>query len=763
MSPYRLVVSVSFCLLTLASARAQVGISSIPHQRPPAEVFSLGPAPRANFGPVSDSVRDSPSPRGLLRVAAQRTVSSAQMDQGVWQQTSGGPVWRLSIYAQNAVGIRIHFTNFSSGSGQVWVHDASNPSVNVLGPYTDKGRNDGDFWSGIIFGDTAEIEYQPAAGSPTSGQPPFQISEISQLWQFGKAIAPRQSPAASGTGAPSNLRCFLDASCYTNPASENYVAAVGAIRSTAVIIFSDSSGTYQCTATLLNAPNKQPLLLTAGHCISTQVDAESMTAVFNAVDQTCQQPPFSTPTYAQLNALPQVDGAQLISVANQPFLNENDQTQVTNDLDYALVLTTGVPGWPNAVLSGYTAAPVAAGQQLVSVSAPQGLFLKAAFSTVLDNSWANGFDVDQTMEGRIDSGSSGSGIFDSNGALVGVLSTAMSPCPSNSQTCNLTSCDVKGEFVATYTAFSAIYPLIRGYLNQQLNFTAPAIVQNSGLFSASPITNMNALGFGDTVLTMNAPSDVTEVQIHVGSPNGPLLYTGGGQGTATATGWVTNGMVFFLQDDSTRRYPYLNSTLGTATASTAPASFTATPPVILFPDALGYGSMTLNWSDPGAKLLEVHVLSPTGPLLTLQGGPSGSARASGWVTDGMPFVLCDVTNGPCSNQNTVATLTAHIDSDSMGTVGPSGGGPFVASPNPISLSYVNSGYFGQTTLYFNVPGANTLQIRIGSPTGKLFAQTGASGTAVTGYWVTYGMTFYLQDVSNGLPGVTVATTTIHSY
>lgn len=756
MSPSRFVVNVSFCLLTLASARAQVEISPIPHRRPPAEVFSLGPAPRADFGPVSDSIRDNPSPRGLLRVAAQRTASTAQMDQGVWQQTSGGPVWRLSIRAQNAIGIRIHFTNFSAGSGQVWVHDASNPSVNVLGPYTDKGRNEGDFWSGIVFGDTAEIEYLPATGNPTSGDPPFQISEISQLWQFGKVVAPRQSPEATGTGAASNLRCFLDASCYTNPASKNYVAAVGAIRSTAVIIFSDSSGTYQCTATLLNAPNKQPLLLTAGHCISNQVDAESMTAVFNAVDQTCQQPPFSTPTYAQLNALPQISGQQLLSVADQPFLNESDQTEVTDDLDYALVLMDRFPAWPNALWSGYTATPVATGQQLVSVSAPQGLFLKAAFSTVLPSAWANGFDVDQTMEGRIDSGSSGSGIFDADGALVGLLSTGDSACLSDSPTCNLTSCDVKGNFMASYTAFSAIYPIIRSYLNQPITNTGTVVVENSGLFSAAPITNVNALGFGDTVLTMNAPAKVTQVEIHVGSPLGPLLYRGPGQGTATATGWVTNGMVFYLVQGSAALG---GATLGTATASTATATFTATPPVILFPDALGYGSMTLNWNDPGAKLLEVHVLSPTGPLLTLQSGPSGSARATGWVTDGMPFVLCDVSNGPCSSQNTVATWTAHIASDSMSTVASSGGNPFVASPDPAPVAYGE--LFGQTTLYFNVPGANTLQIHVGSPTGPLFAQTGASGTAVTGVWVSDGMTFYLQDISNGLPGITVATTTVH--
>jgi hypothetical protein len=685
------------------------------------------------------------------------------MNRGSWQQTSAGAVWRLSIRAQNAVGIRVHFTNFSAGSGQVWVHDTASPAVKVFGPYAGKGRNgNGDFWSGIVFGDTVEIEYQPAAGSAVSGLPPFQISEISQLWRFGRAIAPRRSsqfalPKVSGSG--SNFRCFLDASCYADPASSNYVAAVAdAVRSSAFIVFSDSTGSYQCSATLLNAPNGSPLLLTAGHCIASQTDAQSMTAIFNAVDQTCQQPPFSVPSNAQLNVLPQAAGVQLLSVANQPFLDENDQTQVNDDLDYALVLLDSFPDWPNALMSGYTATPIAAGQQLVSISAPQGLFLKAAFSTVLAGAWANGFDVDQTAQGRIDSGSSGSGIFDSSGSLVGLLSTGGSACPSNSQTCSLTSCDVRGEFTATYTAFSAIYPVIRTYLNQPLTDPGTPIAGNSGVFSASTIANINAQGLGDTTLTMNAPSGVTATEIHVGSPNGPLFYYGDGHGTATASGWVSNGMVFYLQNVSNNQDRTLANTLATATAYTSAVTFTATPPVILFPDALGNGSMTLSWTDPGARLLEVHVNSPSGPLFTQQGGPSGSARASGWVSDGMTFVLCDVSNGACSSQNTVATLTAHVAPDGLSTVSAGGGSSFVASPNPIPVAAGQ--LFGQTTLYFDIPGANTLQIRVGSPTGPLFAQTGASGTALTGNWVSNGMTFYLQDVSNGIPGTTVATATV---
>jgi hypothetical protein len=722
-------LNIALGLLALSAASAQVKVPSaappessqntVSRPLPPSQKYSLGSAPRVELGPISESVRDQPSPLGLLRVATQRVVAATQMDQGVWQKTASGSVWRLDIRSTNAVGIRIHFTNFSVGAGEVWVHDTSNPARKVVGAYTAKGRNEnGDFWTEIIFSDTIEVEYQPATGNATSGRPPFLTAELSHLWQFGKVIAPRQTaqtgtvatsqtPEAS-TSATLNFQCDLDASCYSDPASSNYVAAVGqAVRSTALIVFSDSSGTFQCSATLLNAPNASPLLLTAGHCINAQTDAQSMVAIFNTVDETCQQPPFTVATNAQLNALPQVNGIQLLSYSDQAFLDETSESQINNDLDYSLVLLDNFPSWPNALLSGYTDTPVSAGAQLTSVSAPQGLFLKVAFSTVLPSSWANGFDVDQTSAGRIDSGSSGSGIFDNTGALVGLLSTGSSPCANPSNCPNLTSCDVRGAFTASYTAFSVIYPVIRTYLNQPLTTPGTTVVGNSGVFSASTITNINAQGLGNTTLTMNAPSSVTQVEIHVKTPDGPLLYGGVGQGTATATGWVSNGMVFYLQNVSSNQPLTLANTLATATAYSTAVTLTATPPVILFPNALGFGSMTLNWTVPGSRLLEVHIGLPSGTLFTQQSGPSGSARASGWVSNGLTFVLCDVSNGACSTQNTVATLTAKVAQDSQGTVDPGGGSPFVSSPNPIPVAAGQ--LFGQTTLYFDVPGASTLR------------------------------------------------------
>ncbi len=74
-------------------------------------------------------------------------------------------------------------------------------------------------------------------------------------------------------------------------------------------------------------------------------------------------------------------------------------------------------------------------------------------------------------------------------------------------------------------------------------------------------------------------------------------------------------------------------------------------------------------------------------------------------------------------------------------------GPYIsASPNPIMIT---SGQVGTTMLTWSAPNASIVQIRIGSPSGQLFAESGPMGSMDTGAWVTQGTTFYLQDVSNG--------------
>ena len=93
---------------------------------------------------------------------------------------------------------------------------------------------------------------------------------------------------------------------------------------------------------------------------------------------------------------------------------------------------------------------------------------------------------------------------------------------------------------------------------------------------------------------------------------------------------------------------------------------------------------------------------------------------------------------------------------------PSVGPSLTASPNPIPIT--GNAFLGSTVLSWTAPDSDAVEIHIGSPDGKLFAQSGNRGSMPTGAWVPDGMTFYLQDVSGGKPLIsdnTLATLVVH--
>lgn len=737
----------------------------------PTQRFDLGAAHRVDLGRIDPSLRTQTSPRqGLLRVATHRTMSSAQLSQGAWQTaTDGSPVWRLAITSQNALGIRLHFTNFSVGSGKVWIHDTNNPANQVFGPYSGTGRNGtGDFWTEAVFSPTVEVEYVPAVGAGASGQPPFMIAELVHIWQFGPYQAPlpdsssisttddlaafRAIPAVSAAQATSpDYSCYLDASCYQSASQDQpntNTAVVDGSHSAALIFFSD----YQCSATILNAPNGQPILLTAGHCINTQKDAQSMQAFFDVRTPQCGQDVGVSPTSQVLASLPQALGMNLLAYSNKAFLDGTSQNQVQNDLDYSLIQLNNFPNGSDIILAGYTANDIPIGADATSLGHPNGLYMQVAFGTRvtpdLGDNFVNAYEIDQSSHGRVDSGSSGSGLFDDNGHLVGLLSTADSctnPKPDGSCPADFTTCSLPAPFDAWYTKFSSIYPFITQYLEQPL--TNANLPVNPNVFSANPnpVSVTDGSGLAVITLTMNDPS-VGEVQIRVGAPNGPELYDGSGVGTSTTGKWVTDGTVFFMQDVSNGKPLTSANTIDTVTVKLSALSFTAYPSSL---PANTYGKVTLAWDTPNDSAVEIHVLSPTGPLFAA-GGSSGTAKTGLWAVAGMQFYLIDAASRATISSLTIGNAPASVES---------GQASISATPNPIVVPAGGSVY-GKAVLIWDTAAANqTLEVHVGSPNGPLFARSGSTGTSTTGNWVTDGLTFYLQNVTGG-QNVTIATTTV---
>lgn len=106
------------------------------------------------------------------------------------------------------------------------------------------------------------------------------------------------------------------------------------------------------------------------------------------------------------------------------------------------------------------------------------------------------------------------------------------------------------------------------------------------------------------------------------------------------------------------------------------------------------------------------------------------------------------------------TVTIPVSQTPGSPVSQKNTGTLSADPNPVPAG--PSG-LGETTLSWTST-SNAVELHVNSPNGPLFAAGGSSGSSTTGPWVTNGMTFFLQDASQGNttdPANTLASLTLH--
>ena len=110
----------------------------------------------------------------------------------------------------------------------------------------------------------------------------------------------------------------------------------------------------------------------------------------------------------------------------------------------------------------------------------------------------------------------------------------------------------------------------------------------------------------------------------------------------------------------------------------------------------------------------------------------------------MTFYLQDVSNGlPLTPANTLARMQVKA----LSSTRPSGS--IIATPNPV---IPDRNGLGHTTLTWTSAVINKVEVRVNAPDGNRLAESGPGTFSIqTGQWVRDGMTFYLQNVSNGLP------------
>jgi hypothetical protein len=111
---------------------------------------------------------------GRALAGTHRALPADVLKKGKWQKRKDGTwIWRMRLQSAAASGMRVHFNTFDVGASTVWLYELGGKKPE--GPYTGKRE---EFWSGVVYGESALIEYAPA-DRKKSKKLPFAIDRIS--------------------------------------------------------------------------------------------------------------------------------------------------------------------------------------------------------------------------------------------------------------------------------------------------------------------------------------------------------------------------------------------------------------------------------------------------------------------------------------------------------------------------------------------------------------------------------------------------------
>ncbi len=405
--------------------RLMTRLAGLPMAWPVDRIVSLEPLDIAAIR--AQDLIDDETPGKPMRIGINRPVPGAPITpatHGTWVVLpDGSRVWTIEIVLSDAIGVRVHFSEFDLPDGaQVSVagdDEPQGPASYGRGPL---GR--AEFWSPTVSGDRVLIELHLPSG--VGREPVLAINSLNYVY--------REGPSVEAGGVAALLPCEVDVSCANVPASAR--DSVGRLS------FIRNDGSYVCTGALLNDsdPNTYAgYLLTANHCIDTQAVANTLEVTWFYQTNSCNG---TLPS-----SFPKSHGGTLLRAAS------------TNVSDFAFIRLADDPS-DGQRFSGWSAASPIIPNTVFGIHHPGGSYKRFsggflptlafspctfALSNYLYLHWTSG-----TTEG----GSSGSPLFDSNWRIVGQCYGA----------CGSIGCNNRDQWSAVYGRFDVTYPYISSYL-----------------------------------------------------------------------------------------------------------------------------------------------------------------------------------------------------------------------------------------------------------------------------------------------------------
>lgn len=343
---------------------------------------------------AEDEARLQEGKTGPYRFGFNHATDLSTANSGVWTTLENGDrLWRLAIRCPMAFSINFEFHDYRvPQGGQVFVH---NDQDDVLGAFTmESSAGLNEMGVTLLPGDRITIEYlEPAAHA---GEGFLRIGQVTHAYRDVTGLA----------------KGFGDSGACNN----NVICPLGdgfreQIRSVAMMMV---GGSGFCTGQLINncAQDGTPYFLTANHCLGGNMNTWVFRFNWNS--------PVCTPTQpGPLNQT--VSGASL--KANSA------------GTDVALLqLNSTPPASYNVFYTGWDKSSTPA-TQVTAIHHPAGDIKKISRSNgtvVADNfNGAACWRVSQWNSGTTEGGSSGSGLWNANGLLIGQLFGGQANCSFN--------------------------------------------------------------------------------------------------------------------------------------------------------------------------------------------------------------------------------------------------------------------------------------------------------------------------------------------
>lgn len=329
-----------------------------------------------------------------------------------------------AVQVQGAARLRLHLKRFPV-VGAMWVWGTDGRLISFGSEACDANG----CWTPTVFSDTIYFE---AEGAFSDGM----VDGIVE----GFASSQVQEFASHAEAVPS---CFIDATCISSSTLDVIAEYRGAV---AHIEFADSTGSYQCSAALINNGTTSPLpiLLTAHHCISTSSAAASLQAFWDYRSSTCGG------TAPSLATLPRSIGSSLVATSS---LN-----------DFTLLRLNALP--PGRWFLGWDTATLATGTRIYRISHPADAITTFPYPQTYSSTIVSGatigcqatqrphFMASTLSGGSVAGGSSGGPTITAGGYIVGQL---LGNCAAaNTDVCSSNQLILDGAFRDTYDAASSI-------------------------------------------------------------------------------------------------------------------------------------------------------------------------------------------------------------------------------------------------------------------------------------------------------------------